>query len=607
LLRGKYCWVRWLFPVSGLLALIWFLVRVLPKPSRATYPCQRVAMPIAGSFVLWVGGIIGSAFAYRRAKKLLWRRRFAGAAVCLAVAIAAGMVAISNMSREPVIAGDSLPNSPIGTAKGIHPGRVVWVHDPNATDWDGYYSPEHWWQNEHTNLAAVEKMVSKSIRALAGESTDEAAWEAIFKYFNNSRGKGDIGYEAGEKIAIKINLTTCNARSWQVDPVTYDKRASIMNRIDNSPQMILALLRQLVYTAGADPCDITVGDPTGMFPNYAYNMLHPEFPNVRYMDNYGGPKTVPEDPNRRTRAEFSDVAFYWSTPDADDTKQDYLPVCFAEADYIINFSVLKGHGAGITLCAKNHYGSLIRCPDGYLRDVEYEYSDDYYDMHDSLSPTSSGMGHYRALVDLMGHSQLGGKTLLYLVDGLFGGYYWDAHPYKWEMEPFNGDWPSSLFASQDAVAIDSVGYDFLLEEWPHVVNTPASQGGAEDYLHEAAEANDPCSGTFYDPDNDGNVVRLESLGVHEHWNNPIDKQYWRNLYPQTGAGIELVALDSTRSDLYLDGCVDVRDFAVLAAAWHSRAGDDNWNRHCDISDPNDDVIDEYDVAIFAADWLKGVQ
>ena len=41
---------------------------------------------------------------------------------------------------------------------------------------------------------------------------------------------------------------------------------------------------------------------------------------------------------------------------------------FAEADYIINFAVLKGHGAGITLCAKNHYGSLIRCPDGYLRD-----------------------------------------------------------------------------------------------------------------------------------------------------------------------------------------------------------------------------------------------
>ncbi|GAG39053.1 unnamed protein product, partial [marine sediment metagenome] len=48
----------------------------------------------------------------------------------------------------------------------------------------------------------------------------------------------------------------------------------------------------------------------------------------------------------------------------------------------------------------------------------------------------------------------------------------------------------------------------------------------------------------------------------------------------------------------------LRDFAVLASAWHSRDGDDNWNRHCDISEPNDNVIDEYDLAIFAKDWLN---
>ena len=30
------------------------------------------------------------------------------------------------------------------------------------------------------------------------------------------------------------------------------------------------------------------------------------------------------------------------------------------------------------------------------------------------------------------------------------------------------------------------------------------------------------------------------LGVHEHWNNPVDKQYSRNL--GTGNGIELVSI-----------------------------------------------------------------
>jgi hypothetical protein len=33
------------FLAAGLLALAWFLIRVLPKPSRATYPCQRAAFP----------------------------------------------------------------------------------------------------------------------------------------------------------------------------------------------------------------------------------------------------------------------------------------------------------------------------------------------------------------------------------------------------------------------------------------------------------------------------------------------------------------------------------------------------------------------------------
>ena len=147
------------------------------------------------------------------------------------------------------------------------------------------------------------------------------------------------------------------------------------------------------------------------------------------------------------------------------------------------------------------------------------------------------------LVDLMGHKQLGGKTLLYLIDGLYAGKHAkERAPRKWNTSPFNGDWTSSLFASQDPVAIDSVGLDFLWTEWddaPH-------WSGTNDYLIEAALANDPPSGTFYDPDQKGDVARLTSLGVHERWNNPADKQYSRNL--GTGKGIELVKLTEALSE-----------------------------------------------------------
>jgi hypothetical protein len=220
-------------------------------------------------------------------------------------------------------------------------------------------------------------------------------------------------------------------------------------------------------------------------------------------------------------------------------------------------------------------------------------------------PWSPGTGHYRALVDLMGHSELGGKTLLHLIDGLYGGYYWEAHPYKWHSWPFNGDWPSSILASQDPVAIDSVGYDFVNAEWPDVVRygrAPAPRydmhGGAEDYLHEAALAGDPPSGTFYDPDHHGDVAALDSLGVHEHWNNPIQKQYSRNL--GTGEGIELVLLHSEAmaGDIDSDGVVGERDLLLLC---------DDWLAPADPNDPGadlnaDGIVDTRDLAVLAGNW-----
>jgi hypothetical protein len=275
--------------------------------------------------------------------------------------------------------------------------------------------------------------------------------------------------------------------------------------------------------------------------------LHPEFPGVNYFDNLGGAG--------RMRVELSSVPFYWSSTNPVTTGsapvQDYIPVPFAQADYLINLAGMKSHdGAGITACAKNFFGSLLRCPDGYSRDAGGKdvggVLGGYSDMHYGLPGTGyggpSGLGHYRPQVDLLGHPSLGGKVVLCLVDALYCGQNWNAHPYPWNMAPFNGNWPSSLFASQDPVAIDSVCYDFLATEWPTLVNGPYMGGGAEDYLHEAALADNPPSHMFYDPGKTGS--RLSSLGVHEHWNNSISKQYSRNL--GTGLGIELVSLTATR-------------------------------------------------------------
>ncbi len=523
--QGKHRWLKWIFPIGGLLALLWFLLRVIPKPSRATYPCQRVAFPLASGFALWLAGAISSVAAFRKAKRCLAQSRYILCVILIAVSVGSVWFVQSMTAEKTVFADEPTANAPIGVARGIHPGRVVWVHDPDATDWAGP-GDGHWWQSNHTDQAVVDEMMSRAIMALSGEKNDAAAWDRLFEHFNQTNGKEKSGYKKGEKIVVKVNYVGC-IQVWSRRPVAGIDDYNLRNAdyMNTSPQMIIALLRQLVNEAGVNEADITVGDTLCYFPNEFYNMCHEEFPNVRYLEYLGK--------FGRTAAKLSSVPFYWSTPDAAGKKQDYVPASYAEAAYLINLANLKSHNdqAGITLCAKNHYGSLVRKP---------ARLSGYYDMHKDLPYNTPGMGCYRPLVDLMGHKHLGGKTLLYLIDGLYAGKHAkERAPRKWNSPPFNGDWSSSLFASQDPIAIDAVGFDFLWNEWddgPH-------KSGTNDYLIEAALADKPPSGTFYDPDHKGNVNRLASLGVYEHWNNPADKQYSRNL--GTGKGIELVKQTGT--------------------------------------------------------------
>ena len=582
-MKSKFRWLRWLFPISGLLALMWFLIRVIPKPSRATYPCQRVAFPLASGFIVWLLGLAGSAAAYRKAKRSFAQARYVMAAICIAAGITFIWIALSGTDQKITYGHEPrVANSPLGVGKGVHPGRVAWIHDANATNWNGGHPP-YWYSDTCINQQVVNQMLSKALRALTGKSSDYAAWDAIFRNFNQQRGKGDVGYTPGEKIAIKINHTL----SYTASPSDMEKKTQYIDRIDNSPQLTIALLRQLTDIVGVCPNDISIGDPTRIMPNYWYNMVEPNCPGVVYLTNNGyagsGRTIVTSDYN---------APFYWSTSAADGKTQDYIPTHFARADYFINFPVLKSHNdGGITVCGKNHYGSLIRVPN----------ASGYYDMHLTRVTSMHGMGHYRAIVDLMGHPKLGGKTLLALIDGLFAGISWDAAPVKWQMTPFNDDWPSSIIVSQDQVAADSVADDFLYTEWtdfPHM-------SGTDDYLHEAALANDPPSGTFYDPNHlTHNVTRLASLGVHEHWYNATNKQYSRNLDPVNGTGIELVTEPSIDGDFDDDGDVDFEDFAVLAAAWLSQPGQPNWNADCNISTPSDNIIDEKDLMVFCDNWLN---
>ena len=501
---------RWLLPITGLMALVWFLIRVIPKPSRATYPCQRVAASLAAGFVVWVTGIVASTLAYRKAMVKLRRQRYSAALLLLAMGVTAIWIPLSLTldfdSQAAFIPSDG-PNQPLGIGQGLHPGRVVWVHDPEATSWDG--SQGHWWDDENTHAGVVDQMLSAALHTLTGESDDATAWDALFRQFKRSRNLEETGFKTGETVVIKINMNqNGNTAAWG------------KGRGMPSPQMIYSLVSQLIETAGIPGRALTIYDASRYIGDTIVDRIRanpaPDFQAVEFVvhpDLAGrGRRAAQHDPDHPVT--FADQRI-------SNGARAYLPRCVTQADYLINMALFRPHSLfGITLCGKNHFGSTYFAGNGWTPSPLHNYGQ-----------RSNAMGTYNCLVDLIGHTHLGGKTLLYLVDGLYGAQ--DQSNNVMRFLSFGDDWTSSLFVSQDPVAIDSVGLDFLRAE---ARATQVTGRGVDNYLHEAALADQPPSGTVYDPESDGHG--LTSLGVHEHWNNPTDKQYSRNL--GTGQGIELV-------------------------------------------------------------------
>ena len=402
------------------------------------------------------------------------------------------------------------PNQPIGAAKGIFPGRVTWVRDPAVARWDG--KTGHWWDEGSIDQTALERMWSRCLQGTSGAHNDRAAWDKIFHYYNLTHGRGHVGWKPGELIAVKINVN--NAYSGYKDQD---------NDIDASGQSILALLRQLVKHAGIAEKDIVIYDASPYKKQRAiadriYAPCHEEFPEVRWVDCQGL--------NGRYAPEWVNNAITYTSP-ATRLGND-LPRCAVDAMYLINLALLKGHEiAGVTLCAKNHFGS-IQTP--------------WNDHNSYLHTASRPLGDYSGLVDLMGSPNLGGKTLLYVVDGVYGtrtNVKAVGDKDRWN-NLFTGEWSSMYLMSLDPVAIDSVGLDFLRSEFGYSLGYSGAKSfpmgstvNCDNYLHEAAAGANKQLGP-YQP----NGKAIGSLGVHEHWNNSHDKQYSRNL-KSNAHGIEL--------------------------------------------------------------------
>ena len=392
-------WPKWALLFAGLAACIWYLFRVIPKPSRASYPCLRAAAPLRTGFLAYCAALGGSAFLFAKAKSLFRAKWHPWFGLFFVV-----FVLIGSDARVSFAAS--------GTPKGIFPGRVVWVYNSNAALWTG---AGNYWDASVNPQAEYNKSFTGGIAALSGGTNDADSWNKIFRWFNNSHNRTGTGYQAGDIIAIKINQNNSPAPA-----------ADHGNAMNSNPQTCVAVVTSLV-NAGIPQADIWIGDPSRAVTDNVFNPIHRAFSKVHVVDYFGN------------NGRFTTGATNGVFPNTD--VKDAEAACFYNARYIINEPLLKGHiGQMITFGAKNLYG---------LNGILPNWQDNHRHPHDN------------ALTAYMTNANFGGKVVLWCMDAMYPSPELDGAPFNGvALRPFNGKQMSSFIMSLDGVAEECVSYDF---------------------------------------------------------------------------------------------------------------------------------------------------
>jgi uncharacterized protein (DUF362 family) len=337
--------VRILLILAGFISLVWFIIRVIPKPSRALYPCQKAAFPMASAFVIWLFGTLGSVTLFKRARRFFLDSRYLTAMSILVVATGFFAISFLGTPSSDVFARSRLAETALAAASTDAvldklPAKVAAVRSDKAECTDIEY-------------AEIESMIRQAIQ-------DAGGWEDIIS--------------DGDLVVLKPNLVAvpptpaphyCNGKV--TDPRVLEITAKLVKETNPSGKVYL-----MEGGAGTDSYQ---------------DMQDLGYTELDYIDSVIALEW--------TGSTFGDTMLHGvSLPDGqslypDDKKPNkarpiYLHKTYFYADVIISLPVLKNHAqAGITGSIKNVgigatppriYGS-----NGNLRDlIAHDPADDLH-------------------------------------------------------------------------------------------------------------------------------------------------------------------------------------------------------------------------------------
>lgn len=307
-----------LFIVIGFVSLLWFLFRVVPKPSRASYPCMQTAFPIASSFVLWFIGSVGSIALFKKIPVAFKNRSYLKVAAFSFVGVALLLLATT------------FNNDSLSFANTLAPKVVA---DPVKKDY-----------GNTIDQLKVKVGVVKSDKALVTDIKYPEILSMVREAVRLSGGFGNLITD-GKTVMLKPNIVSDFAnRSIEANGATTDYRVV---------QAVVELVREL--------------NPHGkiIIAEGSAGTTKTFMTRLKYMDITGVNSIMGlEECSGKYRDYASDSLVAVNLPDAlsrypDDLKPNktraiYYNKRYYQADVLISIPVLKNHlQAGITGGVKN--------------------------------------------------------------------------------------------------------------------------------------------------------------------------------------------------------------------------------------------------------------
>lgn len=314
-----------IFIILGTLSVAWFLIRVIPKPSRAAYPCQRAAFPIASTFVIWLTGTLVSYLSFKKARRSYANRK--------PVAIALfSLAALTFLVTYVVMPSENLR----AKAMFVLQEQPVLSLSYNI-DTDQFVEPQ-----AYVSLVRSDKDDAEDIK---NEELESMIREAVAM----AGGLEDIVSD-GDVVVLKPNMVSHDAPN-----ETLPLEANGMITDWRVVATVAKMVRELNPSGTILVMEGSAGNTMEGFSQMNYKKTSmPDVDDFLAIDECSGGWLEYDAPELSSASLPEGEALYPNSEKPNNSDEIYYNKIYYEADVLISLPVLKNHeSAGVTGAVKN--------------------------------------------------------------------------------------------------------------------------------------------------------------------------------------------------------------------------------------------------------------